>query len=179
VRLPSRVEIFLEAKIDLICASDRGLSPGKLSVAFEAAVAAAVVLFSLRWLRTWGNCWKVIAKALGRCSCRDVGCKELKGRLVGLLDRLHGVMRRLRQVGRNETGGNTLGLRSPEHGIRHATQSALLMTWDWRGGNLVGRGKHECWRGTEEAPSTFGRPMPMVRSESSSDGRFVPWRIRM
>lgn len=72
-------------------------------------------------------------EVLGRELYGDVGCKELKGRLTGLLDGLHGVMRRLRQIGRNETGGKTPGLRSPEHGIRHATQSALLMTWDWRG----------------------------------------------
>jgi hypothetical protein len=79
------------------------------------------------------NFGEIIVEALGRFPCRNVGCKELKGRLTGLLDKLHGVMRRFRQIGRIETGGNTLGLRSPEHGIRHATQSALLMTWDWRG----------------------------------------------
>lgn len=119
--------------MDLICASGRGFSPGKPSNVFAAAAAAAVVRFSLRWMGAGASFGETIAEALGRCPCRDVGWKELKGRLIGLLDKLHGVMRRFRQIGRNETGGNALGLWSPQHGIRHATQSALLMTWDWRG----------------------------------------------
>jgi hypothetical protein len=119
---------LLEAKIDLICFSERGLSPGKLSNFLVVDFAAAVDLFSLRWIGAKAKHSGRVVTALGRCPHKEMGCKELKARLIGLLDTVHGVMRSLPQTGRNETGGKTLGLRSPEHGIRHATQSALLMT---------------------------------------------------
>lgn len=117
--------------MDLICFSERGLSPGKLSNFLVVDFAAAVVLFSLRWIAAWVKHSGRVVTALGRCPRRETGCKELKGRLIALLDTVHGVKRSFPQTGRNDTGGKTLGLRSPEHGTRHATQSALLMTWNW------------------------------------------------
>lgn len=59
---------------------------------------------------------------------RENASNVLYNRAEVLLYSPHGVMRRSRQAGRNVTDGNTLEDRSPEHGIRHAAQTALLIT---------------------------------------------------